>query len=165
MHSLATKGAQKSIRLPCVDELKYCHGLNMPFKLSDRWYWLTVSWSLRIVFHMPRAGICRWLFYPSVCLFSNWYHMSLGTKDSSASGHSARVCATTKTSHQSRVAMLPWRCVQTGSQLKKWISLGLPNCLCPMSRKGKICKWITEINTVSQWFWEISEVNICLFLV
>ena len=71
--------------------------------------------------------------------------MSLGTKDSSVSGHSVRVCATTRTSHQLRVVMHQLQFDLIGQLLKKWIFLGLPNCLCRMSRRVKICKLLTEI--------------------
>ena len=71
--------------------------------------------------------------------------MSLGIKGSSASGHSVRACATTRTSRQLRVVMHQLQCDLIGQLLKKWIFLGLPNCLCQMSRRVKICKLVTEI--------------------
>ena len=71
--------------------------------------------------------------------------MSLEIKDSSVGGLSVRVSATTSPSHQLRVVVHLLQFDLIGQLLKRWIILGLPNCLCRMSSRVKICKLLTQI--------------------
>jgi len=71
--------------------------------------------------------------------------MPLGIKDSSVSGLSVRISATTRPNHQLRVVVHQLQFDLNGQLLKRWIFLGLPNCLCRIPSRVKLCKLLTQI--------------------
>ena len=85
--------------------------------------------------------------------------MSLGFKDSSVGVLSVRVSATTRPSHQLRVVVHLLQFDLIGQLLKRWIFLGLPNCLCRMSSRVKICKLLTQIMGIRKTVTAASKVE------